>query len=60
MNDDAGSLFILIACIVTLAMPSTGQVIVAVFALALGVAAGVAPTAERPGQHHIHHDVAER
>jgi|GraSoiStandDraft_46_1057282.scaffolds.fasta_scaffold628439_2 hypothetical protein len=62
MNDDAYSLFIVIACMVTLAMPSTGQVIVAAFALALGVAAGVTPTADSHGhqEHHTHHDVAGR
>lgn len=62
MNDDAYCLFILIACIVTLAVPNTGQVIVAVFAFALAVAARVAPAADNHGhhQHRTRHDVAGR
>ncbi len=62
MNDDVYCVFILIACMVTLAVPSTGQVIVAVFAFALAVAARVAPAADNHGhhQHHTRHDVAGR
>ena len=62
MNDDAYCLFILVACMVTLAMPSTGQVIVAVFAFGLAVAAGVTLTGHNHGHHqyHTHHDVAGR
>ncbi len=62
MNDDGYCLFILIACMVTLAVPSTGQVILAVFAFALAVAARVAPVAGDHGhhQHHTHHDSAGR
>ncbi len=62
MNDDGYCVFILIACMVTLAVPSTGQVIVAVFAFALAVAARVAPAADKHGdhQHHTRHDTAGR
>ncbi len=62
MNDDGYCLFILIACMVTLAVPSTGQVIVAVFAFTLAVAARVAPVADNRGhhQHHTRHDAAGR
>ncbi len=56
MNDDVYCVFILIACIVTLAVPSNGQVIVAVFTCALAVAARVAPAADEHGhQHHTTH-----
>ncbi len=62
MNDDGYCVFILIACMVTLAVPSTGQVIVAVFAFALAVAARVAPAADNHGdrQHHTRQDTAGR
>ena len=62
MNDDVYCVFILIACMVTLAVPSPGQVFVAVFAFALAVAAWVAPAADNHGhhQHHTRHDAAGR
>jgi hypothetical protein len=62
MNDDVYCVFILIVCIVILTVPSTGQVIVAVFAFALAVAARVAPAADNHGrhQHHTRHDAAGR
>jgi hypothetical protein len=62
MNDDAYCLFIILACILTLAVPSAGQVIVAVFAFALALAARVAPNAGSHGryQHRDRHDVAGR
>lgn len=62
MNDDGYCVFILIASMVTLAVPSTGQVIVAVFAFALAVAARVAPATDNHGdhQHHTRQDTAGR
>jgi hypothetical protein len=62
MDDDGYCVFILIACMVALAMPSTGQVIVAAFAFALAVAARDAPAADNHGQHqhHTRHDAAGR
>lgn len=62
MNDDAYCVFILIACMLSLAVPGTGQLIVAVFAFALAVAARVAPAAGNHGhhQHHPRHDVVGR
>jgi hypothetical protein len=52
MNDDAYCFFILLACMLSLAMPSTGQVIVAVFTFALATAAQLAPVTDRP-RHNV-------
>ncbi|MDT7717093.1 MAG: hypothetical protein QOH09_3085 [Pseudonocardiales bacterium] len=62
MNDDVYCVFILIACMVALAVPSSGQVIVAVFAFALAIAARVASAADHHGDHphHTRHDVGGR
>lgn len=62
MNDDTYCLFVILACMVTLAVPNAGQVIVAVFASALAVLAHVTPaptSTGRPG-HRDRHDVPGR
>lgn len=51
MNDDAYCLFIILAGILGLAIPSAGQVLFAVFAFVLAVAAHLAPVAEGHGPH---------
>lgn len=60
MNDDTYCLFIIIACILSLAIPSAGQVFFAVFAFVLAVAAHVTPVADSHGrnEHRDRHDVA--
>jgi hypothetical protein len=61
MNEDTYCLFVILACMVTLAVPDAGQVIVAVFAFALAVLAQLTPKAgsTHPG-HRDRHDVAGR
>jgi hypothetical protein len=62
MDDDAYCLFVILACMLTLAVPGAGQVILAVFAFVLAVLARVAPAADSPGHRarRGRHDVAGR
>lgn len=50
MHDDAFCLFLIVACMTTLAVPSPGQIIVAVFGLALAVLAHFAGEEGSPGR----------
>jgi hypothetical protein len=43
MNDDPFCLFVILACMVTLAVPEPGQLVVAVFGLALAILARSTP-----------------
>lgn len=62
MGSDAYYLFVILACILTLAMPSAGQTMFGVFALGLIVAAGCAQFPSGSGRHeHLdRHDVPGR
>lgn len=51
MNDDNYCLFVILACMLTLAIPGAGQVIVAGFAFALAGLACISPAATGPGRH---------
>jgi hypothetical protein len=62
MGNDAYYLFVILACILTLAMPSAGQMLFGVFALGLIVAAGHAQLPSSSGGHEYldRHDVPGR
>ena len=62
MNDDGYCLFVIFACVLTLAVPSVGQVILAVFSCALAVLAHVVPATDSHNhpERRDRHDVGGR